>query len=68
MQKNMFRGNPLIKDKAFRRKLAELEVDENSLLYTFNRSLSKFNVVVFLAWRQTSLKSVVENYLRRQLI
>ena len=42
--KTIYRGKPLIQDPVFRRKLAALEVDCNSLLYTFFRILSQLKV------------------------
>ncbi len=42
-KKNMSGGKPLIENKAFRRKLAELEVEAKALLYTFYKALSKSN-------------------------
>ncbi|MFA4910234.1 MAG: acyl-CoA dehydrogenase family protein [Desulfobacteria bacterium] len=42
--KTIYRGKPLIQDPAFRRKLAALEVDCNSLLYTFFRILSQLKI------------------------
>ena len=43
-KKTIFRGKPLIKDAVFRSKLAELEVDCNSMLYTFFRILSQLKI------------------------
>ena len=43
-EKSVYRGKPLIKDQVFRRKLATLEMDCNSLLYTFFRILSQLKV------------------------
>jgi alkylation response protein AidB-like acyl-CoA dehydrogenase len=40
----LFRGKALIKDEMFRKKLAELEVDCRSLLYTFFRVLSQLRI------------------------
>ena len=42
-EKTTLRGKPLIQDPVFRRKLAALEVDCNSLLYTFFRILSQIS-------------------------
>lgn len=43
-EKTSFRGKPLIQDPGFRKKLAALEVDCNSLLYTFFRILSRLKI------------------------
>lgn len=43
-RKTIYRGKPLIEDPVFRNKLATLEVDCNSLLYTFFRILSRLKV------------------------
>ena len=43
-EKTMSGGKPLIEDEVFRRKLAVLEVDCNSLLYTYFRVLSQLKI------------------------
>lgn len=43
-KKTMYKGKPLIEDEVFRRKLAGLEVDCSSLLYTYFRVLSQLKV------------------------
>ena len=43
-EKTSYRGKPLLQDEVFRRKLAALEVDCNSLLYTFFRILSQLKI------------------------
>jgi alkylation response protein AidB-like acyl-CoA dehydrogenase len=43
-EKTSYRGKPLLQDEVFRRKLAALEVDCDSLLYTFFRILSQLKI------------------------
>ena len=43
-EKTISKGKPLIQDEVFRRKLAALEVDCSSLLYTFFRVLSQLKI------------------------
>ncbi len=43
-EKKIVRGEPLTKDKVFRMKLAELEIDCQSFLYTFLRILSRLKI------------------------
>jgi len=43
-EKTRYRGKPLLQDEVFRRKLATLEVDCDSLLYTFFRILSQLKI------------------------